>query len=679
MKNQLNRNSSITSEVTFPPVLLAMKDVRRDIENTCLPSELPGTPIVLAQADLPKEVFELYMKGNELRLCASDALGFIYGLYHISREILGVQDFWFWNDQKFAPQEGYMIPDDIDYRSQPYPVKLRGWFINDEVLLSTWSLNHKKDLPWQMAFEALLRCGGNMVIPGTDDNARRYRNQAAQRGLAITHHHAEPLGAEMFARAFPDKEASYDTYPDLFQQLWHNAIREQTNLNVVWNLGFRGQGDYPFWENNPNYSTQEKRGALMSSLIELQYQLVKQNDLNAVCCTNLYGETMELYQQGVLHLPKDIIRIWADNGFGKMVTRRQGNYDPRIPALPQKGDGGRHGLYYHVSFYDLQAASHMTMLASAPELVKSELDTALQLGVRDYWIINCSNIKPHTYYLDFIATLWRRGSIEIRQHQMEYALRYYHATAAPAVAKALQAYFKTSMAYGPFKDQKAGEQFTNHIPRILISSYMKHTQAPAEELFWACDRDSLAGQIQWFLDTCSAGVQGYRDYEQFCMATNLSLTGDDRIRFEDSLLLQATLRKECAEGAIFVCRSLQYALQKEYQKAFFLAGKARKCYLTANNAMRDREHGKWRNYYENECLVDIKQTAWVLQGLMSYLRNWGDGPHFYQWQRDFLYSRENARVMLLMNKENHLADWKLYELMETRWDDELDVIMQEGS
>ena len=48
-----------------------------------------------------------------------------------------------------------------------------------------------------------LRCGGNMTIPGTDKNSRLNRQMAADMGLWITHHHAEPLGAEIFARAYP--------------------------------------------------------------------------------------------------------------------------------------------------------------------------------------------------------------------------------------------------------------------------------------------------------------------------------------------------------------------------------------------------------------------------------------------------------------------------------------------
>lgn len=36
---------------------------------------------------------------------------------------------------------------------------------------------------------------------------------------------------------------------------------------VIWNIGFRGQGDYPFWQEDPDYATPESRGRLLSSLL----------------------------------------------------------------------------------------------------------------------------------------------------------------------------------------------------------------------------------------------------------------------------------------------------------------------------------------------------------------------------------------------------------------------------
>lgn len=64
--------------------------------------------------------------------------------------------------------------------------------------------------------------------------------------------------------------------------------------------------------------------------------------------------------------------------------------------------------------------------------------------------------------------------------------------------------------------------------------------------------------------------------------------------------------------------------------------------------------------------LEERQTAWVLEGFMSYVRNLGDGPRFYRWQREFLYPEEDKRVMLVMNMENHLRDEELFALMEAR-------------
>ena len=37
-----------------------------------------------------------------------------------------------------------------------------------------WDGGVSREYPWEMAFEALLRLGGNLVIPGTDANSKIY-------------------------------------------------------------------------------------------------------------------------------------------------------------------------------------------------------------------------------------------------------------------------------------------------------------------------------------------------------------------------------------------------------------------------------------------------------------------------------------------------------------------------
>ncbi len=667
MSLSLNYNSRILYSGDNKTIKRAMETLKRDIRKTCQETSNAGCDFILKQARMPEEMFEIKKGEDRLTIYAGDALGFVYALYHISKEFLGVLPFWFWNDQVFEKKPEYVLPDTYEYHSRPYAVKYRGWFVNDEVLIHKWYVDRKKDLPWEMVFETLLRCGGNMVVPGTDRNSHLYRNLASEMGLYITHHHAEPLGAPMFARRYPELNPSYDEYPEKFHALWEEGIQEQKDKNVIWNLGFRGQGDCPFWDNDPRYQTSESRGALMGQLISLQNDFIKKEVPNAVSCTNLYGETMELYRDGYLKLPDDVIKIWADNGFGKMVTRRQGNHNPRIPALPDKKDKGRFGIYYHVSFYDLQAANHITMLPNSAEFVYDELKKVLEHQVRDYWIINCSNVKPHVYFLDLIAAIWKSGDVDVDQHLHTYLHQYYGDRHIKELADAFKGYAASAVLYGNHEDDHAGEQFANHVARMLISQFMKNREKRAEDLLWASNVETLQEQIEWYQNVCRTGESNYaallRQYE----ALDARLDGHEKTLFEDSLFLQAKIYYNCYQGCVLLCDALLRSFEKDYKQAFYLAGKARLCYLKANQEMRAREHGKWHDFYANECLTDVKQTAWVIEGLMSYLRNLGDGPHFYLWQREFLYSEEDRRVVLICNMENHLKDLELFELMEEKY------------
>ncbi len=586
------------------PVQKAADSLVRDLKKVFLNTDEPGAEIRLIEGTQEEEGYLIQAEDGNLEIQASDDLGFIYGIYEVSRSVLGVNEFWFWNDQEFVPKKEVELPEDFSMQSAPFRVKYRGWFVNDEVLIHTWTVDREKDKPWEMVFEALLRCGGNMVIPGTDNNSKIYAELAGKMGLWVTHHHAEPLGAEMFARAYPELQASYDLYPEKFHALWQEALERQEDKKIIWNLGFRGQGDRPFWNDDPRYQTDATRGKLMGELIRKQYDMVKAMDADAVCSTNLYGETMELYQKGCLALPEDVIKIWADNGYGKMVSRRQGNDNPRVPSMPGKKEDAN-GIYYHVSFYDLQAANHITMLPNPPEFVKQELMEVLDRGGDDFWIINCSNVKPHVYYLDFIAQMWREGDIDIAGHRQAYVAKYFGSLEegqGRQIEKRLEEYFEYAVPYGKYEDEHAGEQFANHVARIFITQYMREREKPSEEMFWAVQADSLKEQILWYQEICSAW-ESCQEYLNKCSGTALQLSGRGQEVFQDSILLQAQIHCHCFHGAFYVCESILEGLDGNYRMAFYKAGKARKEYLAADHAMREREHGKWHGFYQNECLT----------------------------------------------------------------------------
>lgn len=647
------------------PIELAVRRFYRDLDAMLKESKAPSErKIVLLYENLSEECYRIHVSKQEIRVFAGDELGFVYALLKISEAYLGIQPFWFWNDQRFVKKEFIEIPQG-ELRAPLYRVRFRGWFVNDEVLISHWDAGVDDSYPWEMAFEALLRLGGNTVIPGTDHNSKIYAELASDMGLWITHHHAEPLGAEMFARAYPDLEPSFQKYPELFRKLWREGIDRQKDRKIIWDLGFRGQGDCPFWENDPAYDTAEKRGALISSILKEQYEMVKRVDGDAVCCTNLYGEVMELYRQGVLSIPEDIILIWADNGYGKMVSRRQGNHNPRIPALPeQMSVDQNHGTYYHVSFYDLQAANHVTLLPNSMEFVERELEQAYDRGVRQLWLINCSNIKPHVYALDFVANLWKQEPWHALEHREIYVKNYYGGDPllVQKRCRCISDYADCTARFGKYEDERAGEQFSNYVTRYFTHAWMKNgLDAPCEELFWCVSEDRLSKQIGWYQNACAESLKSF-----LRLLEDSRSAAADSVLWEDSVIMQVHMHVECLRGAITFCKAYEKAVDGELLLAFFLLGQSAEHYESADAVMRSREHGKWKDFYANECLTDIKETAYLLRVLMSYVRVIGDGPNFYLWQREVTYPQEDKRVVLLTNYENHMTDAALYEQMKLR-------------
>lgn len=678
----LSSSTKIVFEHESIAIANAVNILKRDISKVCLVDTGSENRMMLnMKPELETEQYEIRCISDELlQVFASDELGFIYGLLKISSEFLGIKPFWFWMDQVIDKTMSVKIPIQWNYCSVKPAMKFRGWFINDEVLIDHITKKYDHNNMWRMAYEALLRCGGNMIIPGTDRNSHLNRQEASDFGLWITHHHAEPLGAQMFSRVYPELEASYQLYPELFVGLWEKSISEQKEQKTIFNLGFRGQGDCPFWANDPSYDTPEKRGALISEIIEFQYQLVNKQVLNPVCCINLYGEVMELFNEGFIRFRQDIIKIWADNGYGKMVSRRHNNENPRVPALPKEKDPSAHGMYYHVSFYDLQAANHMTMLPISVKEVNNEIHHAMELGVDDFIVVNCSNIRPHVYMLDLLRKVWEGRHMSDDSHSKEFVKDYMMTDSASlyecedvqsayekainVVADCYVKYAESAVAYGKHRDERAGDQFYNYSVRVLGSQWIKNREKSADEYLWACNSERLGEQIQCLKTTCEEGVERFANLLASCSAVVSSLAEDSKSVFSSTLLLQVKLHLLCLKGVMSFCEGYELFEEKSYFDAFYALGQASDRFAEANQEMRDAEYGSWIDFYENDCLTDIKFTAYHLKKVMSFIREIGEGSGFYQWERLLRYSEEDRKIVLLTNIENHMTDEEIYAMMK---------------
>ncbi|MGM9935750.1 MAG: glycosyl hydrolase 115 family protein [Candidatus Ornithomonoglobus sp.] len=655
----LNANTKISYSDRRPAVKNAAAILERDIEKRFEQSGAKGNRIILKRCTgMAAEDFIIKVTDGEMTVTADDELGFVYGLLYISEKFLGIQPFWFWMDQRIE-KTAFVEVKNGEYRSKKPAVKYRGWFINDEVLIIKWAVDGDYETPWKMAFEALLRCGGNIVIPGTDKNSRLHRQLASDMGLWITQHHAEPLGAEMFIREYPGLTPNYFEHKEKFHKLWRDAVDEQKDMKVVWTLGFRGQGDCPFWSQDTSgrYDTDEKRGQLISDITELQRQMVLEKVENPVFCTNLYGEVMELYDSGYVHFAEDIIKVSADNGYGRMVTRRRDNHTARISAMPKKPvEHG--GIYYHVSFYDLQAANHITMLPNSVDFVNRELNKVRDMNMTDFWVINCSNIRPHAYFLDAVRKKWNGEEISDDRHSAEFADTYYGGS--DGAAQCLKEYHNAMIAYGENEDEHAGEQFYNENIRLLANHCIRGNMDLCGAMRWLTGDMSIDKQIQMFCGMCADGLEKLSRYYSECLSVSGTMAGDTKRLFNSTILLQAVIHYCCCKGAAIFGEAYAELKKKNWFGAFMLFGDSAAEFAAADMAMRESEYGIWSGFYFNECFADCKHTAYMVKKLMGVVREYGDNARHDKWYREIMYAPEDRGVMTLLVLDNHMEDWELY-------------------
>ena len=137
-----------------------------------------------------------------------------------------------------------------------------------------------------------------------------------------------------------------------------------------------------------------------------------------------------------------------------------------------------------------------------------------------------------------------------------YAARYFGEKGVAEIAARYLEFSGCAVKYGPNEDDRAGEQFANHVPRILMTQFIQDKNSCAQAFLWAFRADTLKEQVRWYEALCRQAVRSYGRYLEACQKTALGLSGRARRLFEDSLLLQADILHGCYEGALEVCKSL---------------------------------------------------------------------------------------------------------------------------
>jgi hypothetical protein len=406
------------------------------------------------------EAFRITAAKNAVFLAGADMRGTIYAIYEFSHRFLGVDPFHYWTDHQPLKRASLSVPAGTNVEVGSPAFRYRGWFINDEDLLTGW----KPLTPggtgisldaWEPIFEALLRTRGNMIVPGTfifpDEPQVR---AAGERGLIITQHHIEVLGTNTW-RWPNDQPYSFSQHPDIMTNAWRNAMRGYApGQEVIWTVGYRGRHDRAFWQDDPSIaSTDEARAKAIRGAIDKQLEIVRADHKNPYFLMNAWMEAVPLIQSGVLTLPAGVTLVWPDNGHGAI----------RDNGKIAKGQG----VYYHTAMHD-GLANQLTEMVP-PARIERELGRAARAGATEYLLVNISDVRPYPLTTGAVMDIAvEGGSWKAEEYLTRWCREQYGEAAAPLMADYYRAYFKAPGSYGPDESESLADNSYHNLLRALL-------------------------------------------------------------------------------------------------------------------------------------------------------------------------------------------------------------------
>ena len=525
-----NRNTNFIAENASVPVRNAISLLERDRNEIFLNSSKPGGSVVLVQKSMARsgsepeeseeqrrrescfaeERYKISVSSDKIVIFAQGDRGFIYGLLYLSEHYLGVCPFWFFMDRRVEQKKKVHVQEGVVSSKDPV-VPERGWCFNDRTLMSGWSYNENGMEGWKMCLEALLRCGGNTVVAGSEEISEAVCSLAEEYGL------------------------------------------RQTNL--------------------------------------------QKSEETAFC-------------------------------------------------------------------FNLQPSNHVTMLPHSVASVNQSFHAALQQGKNSSWIVQCSNVRPHVYFLDVVRKKWQGEEVSEASQAEAFVCEYYTECEKREEIAALYMEYPSVMMRLEEKEEGIGELYYTENVRLFCHQLLVDKNSPAKELLMLVENESLSCQIREFGEVCK---QQKEELEQLCVACTVVENGlQQKALLSATIGLHIKLHQTCRRAARCFARGYESFLEGDYERAFLRFGDSAVWFDKGDALLRGAEYGVWKNFYANDCITDIKHTAYMVRKVMGVVRELGDNAKHDSWYQKYCLSAEEQEVKRNHIAENHKTDLELYEAMKKR-------------
>jgi Glycosyl hydrolase family 115 len=584
-------------------------------------------------------------------LTGADMRGAIYSIYQFAEQYLGIDPLYYWTDHVPARRARVEIASSLN-EAFPAPVfKYRGFFINDEDLLTGWAPAARDEhtgislAVWNKIFETTLRLKGNIVAPGTwifPDEPQI--GLAGKRGLIVTQHHAIPLGVNV-ARWPENVPYSYSKHPEILQRAWKNAVSAYAPAQeVLWTVGLRGLSDSSYASFDPAVGSDNHAvGRLIGQAMADQVRIVRSVRPDAAFITNLWQEGARLVQQGDLEIPSGVNAVWADDGYGNLQD------------LGKVAAG--HGAYYHVAMMNGRA-NQLTEMVPV-ERIYSELGRYTAAGATHYLLVNTSDIRPVTMTIRAVMEVaWKGpppgGAGAAGDFYRRWSADQFGAGAASKVAEVYEAYFEApprstiGTATREYGDQLYHTEARRMLATHLLDSplYTIPSQAPPWVALRRVDAAAPGGAPvaprEWLRTTVNtgteqcAGAQPRWDAVWQNARAAEPLVAPERLPFYRAhVLAMVAINRQSNQILLLVAKAIEAAGAGNAEQARdFLAQAIRAC-EEIRQAEAAAEYGRWKNWYAGDWLTNLGRTR---QAIEVYARHLDDplaplpSPLLWDWE-----------------------------------------------
>ena len=607
------------------------------------------------------EAYDVSVKDGVLTVAGSDARGTMFGLYDFIERYLKVDPLAFWNGTPY-PKADALAWDAVEIRQASPTFRFRGWFINDEDLLTAWYPSGGTrfiDYPFysdvvnpavmEHVAEALVRCRYNLIIPASFINImnppeERLVSICAARGVYLSMHHVEPMGVSAFTffKYWKDRgkdlKYSYYSHPREIEEVWRAAATRWAKYpNVIWQIGLRGIADRPMWRSDPaTPKTDEARAAIISSAMAKQVAILDEVGVpreGRLVSTTLWAEGSVFNQKGLLTIPDGTIVVFADNCAGWMwppdfhQTARLGRY--------------RYGVYYHHGL--IGSGPHLASLVPAAKTCDM-MRQAREKGTSTYAIFNVSDIREFVYGIDATAKmLWNLDAFDPEAWTKDWVARHYSARQADWVT-AYNTYYH-ALALHPTSGQpvfldgllrdrgrrmiRQIEKELGHAPKIGAEPFMRTYEAKkGKDAFY----EALAAVVGPPIDNprdayarLASQTATYALAAELARGLYAGLPADERAFAFATLVYPAELMRDLSDwcGELIRTHESQAVGDCAAARAHAAAALARMDAILART--KDYCAGQWENWYRDCRKINLSemraQTAALLGRLEEICRS----------------------------------------------------------